>query len=252
MFWVCKCWTLEMRFIKCDWSTCLVFFFNIARKTEEMTEFWTLQSDFILLRETSSLEPNLKIISEKFLSELFRPREEKLGWHIHCLSSVWSGSMKSWHLLLLPFPWWMEWNKTALNQRQFRLDITKNFLATRIVIQRNSSKGKLGMFFMVIKKKKRKERERKEEKKERKKRESFPQFSQLKLSSLLCKYFYWCHFHCIGCHFTLCLIHLSCQERLLQFWPHNLETIAKEAENQLNGTRSCGSRGCWSPTCGEI
>lgn len=91
----------------------------------------------------------------------------------------------------------MERNKTALNQRQFRLDITKNFLATRMVIQRNSSKGNWESFFTVIKKKK--EKERKEEKKERKKRESFPQFSQLKLSSLLYKYFYWCHFYCIGC-----------------------------------------------------
>lgn len=42
------------------------------------------------------------------------------------------------------------------------MDITKNFLATRIVTQRNSSKGNWELFFMIIKKKK---KERKEEKK---------------------------------------------------------------------------------------
>lgn len=50
------------------------------------------------------------------------------------------------------------------------MDITKNFLATRIVIQRNSSKGNWESFFMVIKKKEKK-RERKEGREKRKKKE---------------------------------------------------------------------------------
>lgn len=52
------------------------------------------------------------------------------------------------------------------------MDITKNFLATRIVTQRNSSKGNWELFFMIIKKKK---KERKEEKKDKEKRgRAFP------------------------------------------------------------------------------
>lgn len=189
-----------------------------------MTEFWTLQSDFILLRETSSLETNLKIISEKFLSGLFKPRKENSGWHIHC-HQVYEVVLWSWNLLLFPFPCWVEWNKTALNQRQFRLDITKNFLATRIVTQRNSSKGNWELFFMIIKKKKKKGRKKKKIKK--KEGELSPVLSAKIVVSapqvflLVSLLLHWLSFSpsvlfiCLG------------QERLLQFWPHNLETIAK-------------------------
>ena len=45
------------------------------------------------------------------------------------------------------------------------MDITKNFLATRIVTQRNSSKGNWELFFMIIKKKKKKGRKKKKIKK---------------------------------------------------------------------------------------
>lgn len=189
-----------------------------------MTEFWTLQSDFILLRETSSLEPNLKIISEKFLSELFRPREENSGWHIHC-HQVYEVVLWNWHLLLLPFPWWMEWNKTALNQRQFRLDITKNFLATRIVIQRNSSKGNWESFFMVIKKKRKRKEGR--EKREKKEGELSPVLSaEIVISALQVFLLVSLPLHWLSLSPSVLFICLG-QERLLQFWPHNLETIAK-------------------------
>ena len=212
-----------------------------------MTEFWTLQSDFILLRETSSLEPNLKIISEKFLSELFRPREENSGWHIHC-HQVYEVVLWNWHLLLLPFPWWMEWNKTALNQRQFRLDITKNFLATRIVIQRNSSKGNWESFFMVIKKKKKKKKKGRKRKKREKRGRAFP--SSLSWNCHLCSTSISTGVTSIALvvTLTLCLIHLS--------WPRETASILTtqfgnhcqgEAENQLNGTRSCGSRAADPP-----
>ena len=46
------------------------------------------------------------------------------------------------------------------------MNITKNFLATRIVTQRNSSKGNWELFFMVIKKKKKRRKKKKVKKKE--------------------------------------------------------------------------------------
>ena len=121
------------------------------------------------------------------------------------------------------------------------MDITKNFLATRIVTQRNSSKGNWELFFMVIKKKKKK-KGRKKKKIKKEEGELSPVLSA-KLSSLL-------HSISIGVSsialvviLTLCLIHLS--------WPRETASILTtqfgnhcqgEVENKLNGTWSCGSR----------
>lgn len=143
----------------------------------------------------------------------------------------------------------MEWNKTALSQRQFRWDLTKSFLVTRTVIQRNSSKGNWEPFFMVIKKQKQKRMEGSKKRWARKQTgELSPGPSAETATSapqahlLVSLQMHWRCSHPLSYSFVLAKRD-SVSTLTIQFANHG----QGEAGNKLNGTRSCRSRAADPP-----
>ena len=96
------------------------------------------------------------------------------------------------------------------------MDITKNFLATRIVIQRNSSKGNWESFFTVIKKKKRKRKEGREKRKKKEGELSPVLSAEIVISALQVFLLVSLLLHRLSISPSVLFICLG-QERLLQF-----------------------------------
>lgn len=171
-----------MRFTECDWSTCQVkknklIKLRVARKEK---------SERILKASSQSCcntmlgTQSKKSCQKDFYQHCLDWREKTWECLNRCLP-VYEGFLWNWNIpVSLSMVNWMKQNSIKWSQRQFRLDIMKNFLAIRIITaELHPLEARDGGEPFVLH-----GNQKQKEKRKEKGRECFLQYTQLKWSYL--------------------------------------------------------------------